>query len=189
MRLIVGLGNPGPKYAKTRHNVGVWLLTELAEQHHLELREESKFFGRLAQLPGGGQACRLLIPSTYMNESGRAVRAVAEFYRIAPEEILVAHDDLDFPAEVVRLKKGGGHGGHNGLRDIMQSLGSPNFLRLRIGIGHPGNRDQVLNYVLGEPSHQDQTKIMAAITDALNAIPDLIAGDTERAFRYLHQTQ
>lgn len=187
LRLIVGLGNPGPKYAGTRHNVGEWLLTELADQHHLTLREQPKLFGRTAQL-SAAQTSWLLIPSTYMNESGRAVRAVAEFYKISAEEILVAHDELDFPAGVVRLKAAGGHGGHNGLRDIIQCLGSNQFLRLRIGISHPGNRDQVLNYVLGEPSHQDYTKIKAAITDSLNIIPDLLAGDVERAFRYLHQT-
>lgn len=186
LRLIVGLGNPGTKYAKTRHNVGAWLVAELAVKHGLTLREESKFSGQIAVLPSGSQQCWLLIPSTFMNESGRAVQAIANFYKILPEEILVAHDELDFPAGIVRLKASGGHGGHNGLRDIIQRLGSNQFYRLRIGIDHPGNRDQVTPYVLGEPSAHDKDKITQAITDSLTVIPDLLAGETDRAFRYLH---
>ena len=128
LRLIVGLGNPGPKYAKTRHNVGVWLLVELAAKHGLIFRDEPKFSGQIAVLTTGEQPCWLLVPSTFMNESGRAVQALANFYKIAPEEILVAHDELDFPAGIVRLKAGGGHGGHNGLRDIIQRWAVMNFI-------------------------------------------------------------
>ncbi len=187
LRLIVGLSNPGPKYARTRHNVGAWLLVELADKYGLTFREESKFSGKIAVLTiGDQQPCWLLIPSTFMNESGRAVQALANFYKILPEEILVTHDELDFPAGVVRLKAGGGHGGHNGLRDIIQRLGSNEFLRLRIGIDHPGNRDQVISYVLNEPSAQDKVKIIEAIQNSLPVIPDLLAGETDRAFRYLH---
>lgn len=183
---MVGLGNPGAKYAKTRHNVGAWLLSELAAKHGLTLREESKFSAKIATLTLGSLSCWLLIPSTFMNESGRPVQALANFYKIAPEEIFVAHDELDFPAGVVRLKAGGGHGGHNGLRDIIQCLGANNFYRLRIGIGHPGHRDQVTPYVLGEPSLHDKTNITQAIDNALPVIPDLLAGEIDRAFRYLH---
>ncbi len=186
MKLIVGLGNPGLKYAKTRHNVGVWLLTELATKHNLNFRSENKFSGQVALLPQSDPPCWLLIPSTFMNESGRAVQAMAHFYKIAPKEILVAHDELDFPAGTVRLKSGGGHGGHNGLRDIIQCLGSNEFYRLRIGIGHPGNRDQVTPYVLTEPSAQDHTQIMQSIDESLAVIPDMISGQVDKAFRYLH---
>ena len=186
MKLIVGLGNPGAKYANTRHNVGVWLLTELAAKHGLTFREESKFSGQITTLTEGGQSCWLLIPSTFMNESGRAVAAIAHFYKIPPEEILIAHDDLDFPAGVIRFKMGGGHGGHNGLRDVIACLGGGQFNRLRIGIGHPGHKDQVLSYVLGEPSLHDKTHILETINDSLTIIPDLIAGETDRVFRYLH---
>lgn len=186
LRLIVGLANPGVKYAKNRHNVGGWLIAELAAKQNLIFREEPKFSGQVAQLTTGAEPCRLLIPSTFMNESGRAVQALAHFYKILPEEIIVAHDELDFPPGVIRLKAGGGHGGHNGLRDIIQRLGSPQFYRLRIGIGHPGNRDQVTPYVLGDPSAHDAVKINQAIADALIVIPDLLAGEIDRAFRYLH---
>lgn len=186
MRLIVGLGNPGAKYAKTRHNVGVWLLTELAAKRDLTFREEPKFSGQIATFTEDGHSCWLLIPSTFMNESGRSVAALANFYKIPPEEILIAHDDLDFPAGVIRFKMGGGHGGHNGLRDVIARLGSGDFNRLRIGIGHPGHKDKVLSYVLEDPSLHDKTKILETISDALAIIPDLIAGQTDRAFRYLH---
>jgi PTH1 family peptidyl-tRNA hydrolase len=186
LRLIVGLGNPGPKYAKTRHNVGVWLLQELAAKYNLSFSLQSKFSGQIAHLTLGEHSFWLLIPSTFMNESGRSVQALANFYKIPPEEILVAHDELDFPAGEVRLKLNGGHGGHNGLRDIIQCMGSNQFYRLRIGIDHPGHRDQVTPYVLGEPSSSDRNKIMQAIQDSLAVIPDLLVGDTESAFRYLH---
>ena len=186
LRLIVGLGNPGLKYAKTRHNVGAWFLTKLAAQKGLVFREESKFSGHIAALTNHSESCWLLIPSTFMNESGRAVQALTNFYKIPTEEILVAHDELDFPAGIIRLKAGGGHGGHNGLRDIIQRLGSNQFFRLRIGIGHPGHRDQVTPYVLGEPSVHEKTKINQAIDDCLAVVPDLLAGEIDRAFRYLH---
>lgn len=185
IRLIVGLGNPGAKYAKTRHNAGAWFLSELAEKYRLNFRAESKFSGHLASLALDGQACFLLIPSTFMNESGRSAQAMLNFYKILPQEMLIAHDELDFPAGVVRLKFSGGHGGHNGLRDIIERVGH-DFYRLRIGIDHPGHKDKVLPYVLGEPSLQDKEKIMQAIQTSLNIIPELLAGDMDRAFRELH---
>ena len=185
VRLIVGLGNPGAKYAKTRHNVGAWLVAELAARHGLTLRDEPKFSGHIAVLNIRNHSSWLLIPGAFMNESGRAVQALANFYKISPEEILVAHDELDFSAGVVRLKVAGGHGGHNGLRDIIQRLGGE-FYRLRIGIDHPGHRDLVTPYVLGEPSAHDKDKITRAIEDSLPVIPDLLAGEIDRAFRYLH---
>jgi peptidyl-tRNA hydrolase, PTH1 family len=183
--MIVGLGNPGAKYAKTRHNAGAWLVMELAARHGLVFREETKFSGQIAVLTLSGQQCWLLIPATFMNESGCPVQALAHFYKIAPEEILVAHDELDFSPGAVRLKSGGGHGGHNGLRDIIQRLGN-SFYRLRIGIGHPGDRTQVTPYVLGEPNAQDRARIDQAIADSLPVIPDLLAGEIDRSFRYLH---
>jgi PTH1 family peptidyl-tRNA hydrolase len=187
VRLIVGLGNPGAKYADTRHNVGAWLLNALARQQSITLRAEGKFRGQAGAWNQGTLNGWLFIPSTFMNESGQAVQAIAGFYKIALEEILVAHDELDFPAGVIRLKAGGGHGGHNGLRDIIQRLGD-SFYRLRIGIGHPGHRDQVTPYVLGEPSLHDRDKINQAIESALPIIPDLMSGEFDRAFRSLHQS-
>jgi len=183
----VGLGNPGDKYARTRHNVGAWLLSKLADQQGLSFRAEPKFFGQIASMPlPEAQICWLLIPSTFMNESGRSVQAFANFYKIQPEEILVAHDELDFPAGIIRLKAGGGHGGHNGLRDLIQRLGSSEFYRLRMGIDHPGNRDQVISYVLSEPSLHEKNQLNQVIEQTLPIIPDIIAGQFDRAFRYLH---
>ncbi|MBS0350070.1 MAG: aminoacyl-tRNA hydrolase [Proteobacteria bacterium] len=190
LRLIVGLGNPGPKYAKTRHNVGAWLLAELALKQGLNFHSEPKFSGQIASLTGSDQQpCWLLIPTTFINESGRAVQALSNFYKISPQEILVAHDELDFPTGIVRIKQGGGHGGHNGLRNIIQQLGSSDFYRLRIGIDHPGNRDQVTPYVLSEPPVSEKNKIVQAIDDSLAVLPDLIAGEFDRAFRFLHNTK
>lgn len=181
IELIVGLGNPGSQYERTRHNVGTWLIDELAHRENLVLKPETKFFGSCARL----NSLWLLKPAVFMNESGRSVAALANFYKIPVESILVAHDELDFSAGTIRFKEGGGHGGHNGLRDIIQSLGSNNFSRLRIGIGHPGHRDSVTPYVLGEPSRSDRKQIEIAIDTALAVIPDIIAGDLQRVYRDL----
>ena len=189
IKLIVGLGNPGPEYAKTRHNVGAWFVEKLAEESQQTLRNESKFFGLIARINISGEACWLLRPTTYMNESGQAIQALAKFYKIKPEEILVAHDELDFPAGKIRIKESGGHGGHNGLRDTISHLHTNNFYRLRIGIGHPGHKDHVTPYVLGEPSRGDKEFIIAAIDEGLRTVPDLVAGDFQRAMRYLHEDQ
>lgn len=185
IKLIVGLGNPGPEYAATRHNVGAWLVAQLADSKNLSLAPEKKFFGLTAKATQNGVAYWLLNPTTYMNDSGRAVVALANFYKITPAEILVAHDELDFPAGDIRLKQGGGHGGHNGLRDIIECLG-PDFYRLRIGIGHPGHRDQVTPYVLSAPSSSDKKLILQSIDNVLTIIPDLIEGHFQKAMQTLH---
>ena len=186
IQLIVGLGNPGAQYEHTRHNVGAWFIESIVAHFNLTLRIESKFQGRLARLCQGEQVCWLLIPSTYMNQSGLAVQAVAHYYKIDPQAILVAHDELDFPAGDIRLKQSGGHGGHNGLRDIINRLQTSAFNRLRIGIDHPGHRDQVTPYVLGAPSLADKERIDGAIHQALQLMPEFLTGDLQGAFRKLH---
>jgi len=184
--LIVGLGNPGPEYNNTRHNAGAWLVQALADSYQQSLRVENKFHGHIARIEIGAQRCHLLIPSTYMNHSGQAVLAMALFYKIPPQQILIAHDELDFLPGTVRLKQGGGHGGHNGLRDIIARLHSPDFLRLRIGIGQPKHRDQVIDYVLKTPSRSDRQSIEQSIDDALQVIPDVISGHVQHAIKTLH---
>jgi len=186
VQLIVGLGNPGPRYDRTRHNAGFWFLDALAAQYRCDLKSESRFHGAVGRCTIAGQDCRLLRPDTFMNHSGRSIAAVARFYRIPPEAILVAHDELDLDPGVVRLKRGGGHGGHNGLRDTIAQLGSKDFLRLRIGIGHPGHKDQVVDYVLQKPSPDDRIAIERAIDRALDVVPEVISGDLERAMNRLH---
>ncbi|PIJ49957.1 aminoacyl-tRNA hydrolase [Erwinia sp. OLTSP20] len=167
IKLIVGLANPGADYAATRHNAGAWYLDYLARRHNQSLKEEAKFYGYTGRFTLGSDEIRLLVPTTFMNLSGKAVSAMASFYRIAPEEILVAHDELDLPPGVARLKQGGGHGGHNGLKDIISKLGNnPNFHRLRIGIGHPGDRNKVTGFVLGKPPLSEQKLIDEAIDEA-----------------------
>lgn len=186
IKLVVGLGNPGTEYVKTRHNVGAWLVTQMAQQQHLTLRLESKLQSQLVRADAYSQPIWLMIPTTYMNLSGQAVSLVANYYKIAVESILVAHDELDFPAGTIRIKQGGGHGGHNGLRSIMQSLNTPDFYRLRIGIGHPGSKDKVTPYVLSPPSRTDEAEIFAAIEEGLGVMPQLIAGEFQKAFHVLH---
>lgn len=186
IQLIVGLGNPGRQYAMTRHNVGMWFVDILAKQFEIEFKNESKFFGSIAKIQINSTTCYLLKPSTYMNESGKSVSAFSRFYKIPSTAILVAHDELDFPAGMIRLKENGGHGGHNGLRDIIQHLHQNDFLRMRIGIGHPGHKDRVTPYVLEKPSRNDEAKIIEAIDQGLSVIPDLAKGEIQKAFRYLH---
>ena len=187
VELIVGLGNPGPNYERTRHNAGADLVLELAKSLHVELKHESKFFGDTARVTLHGHDVRLLIPSTFMNLSGKSVNALAKFYQIAPEAILVVHDELDKPPGEARFKKGGGHGGHNGLRDTIKCLGNnKEFARLRIGIGHPGNAKQVADYVLKKASPNDQQLIIDSIDDALRALPLAVAGEWEKAMLKLH---
>jgi len=176
IQLIVGLGNPGNRYAQTRHNVGVWLVEALGAQASTTLSTQVKFHGQHAKINIGGKSVHLLVPTTYMNDSGRAVRAVAQFYKIEPEAILVIHDELDLPCGNVRYKQGGGHGGHNGLRDIVSNLSSREFYRLRIGIDHPGHKDQVSDYVLHAPSKVQQAEIETAIDRAIGYIPEIITG-------------
>ena len=171
IKLIVGLANPGAKYEGTRHNAGEWFVNDLARMYNPSLKEEAKYFGKVAKINTAQGEVRLLVPTTFMNLSGKAVGALANFYRIKPEEILVAHDELDLPPGVAKIKQGGGHGGHNGLKDIIASLGNNNnFYRVRIGIGHPGHRDLVASYVLGKPAPQDQEKIDAAVDEASRCV-------------------
>lgn len=186
IRLIVGLANPGKEYANTRHNAGAWFLCELARQHGLVLTPTNKFHGLSVSYSFSDTQCHLLEPSTFMNNSGQAVRSVLQFYKLLPEQVLVVHDELDFEPGIIRLKMGGGHGGHNGLRDIIAELKTPNFHRLRIGIGRPCNRDQVTPYVLGQPNKVDKERIMSAIGEGLTIVDDLIQGNFEKAMRYLH---
>lgn len=184
--LIVGLGNPGPEYAKTRHNAGYWFIEQLAEQLRAPLQHEAKFKSLTAQVEIQGHSCRLLQPTTFMNLSGQAVLAAANFYKISPGDILVVHDELDLPVGAARLKLDGGHGGHNGLRDIMARLGSNQFYRLRLGIGHPGNKDDVHDYVLKKASISDTQLILGAIDKSLKALPDIVAGNINKAMNFLH---
>jgi len=187
VELIVGLGNPGPKYDRTRHNAGADLVLEFAKSQHVELKQESKFFGDTAKVSIDNRDVRLLIPSTFMNRSGQSIAALAGFYQIPPAAILIVHDELDLSPGIARFKKGGGHGGHNGLRDSIQRLGnSKEFARLRIGIGHPGNAKQVADYVLKKPSPSDQQLITNSIDDALRALPLAISGQWEKAMHELH---
>lgn len=187
IRLVVGLGNPGSEYEGTRHNAGAFFVDELARRVGASLTQESKFFGATARIQLGSHDLRLLVPSTYMNRSGKAVAALANFYRITPEEILIAHDELDIAPGQARFKFGGGHGGHNGLRDIIPSLGgSKDFHRLRVGIGHPGHASKVSGYVLSKPSSADRQAIDAIIEDAADALPLLLEGDAVKAMTRLH---
>lgn len=187
IKLIVGLGNPGSQYRGTRHNAGADFVEALASQCHASLQAESKFFGLAGWIPLSGHDLRLLIPTTFMNRSGKAVAAMAQFFKIAPEEILVAHDELDIPPGTARFKRGGGHGGHNGLRDIVPALGNnKDFYRLRIGIGHPGHASKVTGYVLGAPSQVDRSRIDACIEEAIAALPLLLDGDATKAMTRLH---
>ena len=187
IKLIVGLGNPGSEYRGTRHNAGADFVEQLARQCGCTLQAESKFFGMTGRLTLSGHDLRLLIPTTFMNRSGKAVAAMAQFFKIASYEILIAHDELDIPAGSARFKRGGGHGGHNGLRDIVPSLGNnKDFYRLRIGIGHPGHASKVTGYVLGAPSQVDRTRIDASIDEAIAALPLLLGGDSTKAMTQLH---
>ena len=171
IKLIVGLGNPGDKYTDTRHNAGEWLIERLARRFNVSLNPESKFFGKTARTLVNGKEVLLLVPTTFMNLSGKAVGALASFYRIKPEEILVIHDELDLPPGTAKLKQGGGHGGHNGLKDIVAQLGNNNnFYRLRIGIGHPGHRDLVAGYVLNKPSPSDRDALEKVLDEATDCV-------------------
>jgi PTH1 family peptidyl-tRNA hydrolase len=184
IKLIVGLGNPGRKYESTRHNAGFWLVERLGAQHRLTLRKEPKFHALVAKLDTASGHAWLLLPQTWMNESGSAVGAMAQFHKIAADEILVVHDELDLPPGGVKIKQGGGHAGHNGLRDIIEKLGTPDFWRLRIGIGHPrdlaASEQEVVDYVLHPPRKEEQ-ELMDAVIDRGVAVFDLILADNMAA--------
>lgn len=187
IRLIAGLGNPGPAYAHTRHNAGTDLVRALARRWNVSFKLEKKFNAELATTVIEGSKVYLLIPDTFMNHSGRAVAPLAKFYNISTEEILIVHDELDLPPGAARLKLGGGHGGHNGLRDIIQQLGNNRgFARLRIGIGHPGNAGDVVDYVLSKASPEERQLIETSIDTALDTIPELLNGEWNRAMKALH---
>ncbi|AHG74866.1 Peptidyl-tRNA hydrolase [Mannheimia varigena USDA-ARS-USMARC-1388] len=187
IKLIVGLANPGAKYEETRHNAGEWLINELARMYNVSLKEEAKYFGKVAKINTAQGEVRLLVPTTFMNLSGKAVGALANFYRIKPEEILVAHDELDLPPGSVKLKKGGGHGGHNGLKDIIAALGNnKEFYRVRIGIGHPGHKDLVAGYVLGKPAPQEKELINAAVDESSRCVEILLKDGIVKATNRLN---
>ncbi|MBI2783004.1 MAG: aminoacyl-tRNA hydrolase [Gammaproteobacteria bacterium] len=186
IRLIVGLGNPGAAYDRTRHNAGADLVQALAQGFGVTLRHEARFHGNVARVP---PELRLLVPGTFMNRSGQAVVALLQFYQLTPDSMLVVHDDLDLAPGTVRLKLGGGHGGHNGLRDIMSALGERrDFARLRICIGHPGPGADVVGYVLRKPPPAERELIDSTFARAADVIPDLMDGDFDRAMRRLHTT-
>ncbi len=184
--LIVGLGNPGPQYEETRHNAGFWFVEAIARSQGQSFRAESKFFGDVAKVNIGGQQVWLLKPNTYMNRSGQAVVALANFYKIPLESMLVVHDELDLLPGTARLKQGGGHGGHNGLRDIVAQMGGNDFLRLRVGIGHPGNSKQVADFVLHRASQEEQRLIDESLDRALAVVPQAVTGELQKAMNALH---
>jgi len=189
IRLIAGLGNVGAEYDDTRHNAGFWFLDALARAHSAAFARQSKFFGDVARISAGGEPVHLVKPTTFMNRSGQAVAALAGFYRIPPEAVLVIHDELDLLPGIVKLKHGGGHAGHNGLKDITARLGSAAFWRMRIGIGHPRTLEleqAVIDFVLHRPSRDDRAKIDQAIDAGLGCVPDLLAGRIEQAMKRLH---
>jgi PTH1 family peptidyl-tRNA hydrolase len=185
LRLVVGLGNPGSRYARTRHNAGWWFIDALLAQHHGSWRDERQLHVELARVGGEGSGLWLAKPQAFMNRSGAPVMALAAFYRIEPSEILVVHDDIDLPPGVARFKLGGGHGGHNGVRDVIARLG-PDFWRLRLGVGHPGAKDQVLDAVLDRPLAAEQHLIDAAMQRALDCMPEMLRGDGQKAMHRLH---
>lgn len=186
LRLIVGLGNPGPEHANTRHNAGFRFVDALAQQAGVRFGLESKLFGETAKADIGGRTVWLLKPATFMNLSGKSVAAALRYWKIEPEEALLAHDELDLAPGAARLKFDGGHGGQNGLRDTIQHLGHGRFHRLRIGIGHPGHKDRVTGWVLGRPGKDDAVLIDRAIDDALAVLPLAVAGEANEAMKRLH---
>ena len=188
LRLIVGLGNPGPEHLRSRHNAGFWFVDALALRLGASFTAEAKLFGAAAQTQIDGQLVRLLKPMTFMNLSGKSITAALRFWKIDPEEMLIAHDDLDLPPGAARLKFDGGHGGQNGLRDTMRLLGHGRFHRLRIGIGHPGpgRQELVVPWVLGRPSGSDEALMLDAISDAQDVLPLAVAGNFPEAMKRLH---
>lgn len=186
LRLIVGLGNPGSEHARTRHNAGFWFIDALAAAEGARFGAESKLHGQTAKLHLGSESIWLLKPSTFMNRSGTSVAAALRYWKIEPEQMLVAHDELDLPTGAARLKFDGGHGGQNGLRDIIAHLGHAKFHRLRVGIGHPGHKDQVTNWVLGRPGKVDENAMLDAIACALQVLPLAVRGDFNEAMKQLH---
>lgn len=186
LKVIVGLGNPGPEHLLTRHNAGFWFVDALASKQGGRFRSHTRFQGDICRIQFGGQEITLLKPMTYMNRSGLSIRAISDYMKVQPAEILVAHDELDLPVGEARFKLGGGHGGHNGLRDVLTHLG-PDFWRLRLGVGHPGDRSQVIDYVLRRAPSDEEQKILDAVAQALEALPVFIEQGAEKAMNGLHQ--
>lgn len=186
LRLIVGLGNPGPEHLRTRHNAGFWFVDALADRLGARFGLESKLFGETAKVEIAGQPVWLLKPATFMNLSGKSATTALRYWKIEPEEALLAHDDLDLPPGTARLKFDGGHGGQNGLRDVMRLLGHGRFHRLRLGIGHPGHKDKVTPWVLGRPGRDDEAALLRAVDDAIGVLPLAVAGDFNEAMKRLH---
>ncbi len=186
IKLFVGLGNPGTEYEATRHNAGFWWVDALARELKLSLVADRSYHGLLARGNVNGQTIWLLEPQTYMNLSGKSVAALARFFKIAPQDILVVHDELDVPPGQAKLKFGGGHGGHNGLRDIHAQLGTGDYWRLRLGIGHPGDKNQVADWVLKKPSPDEREAIEGCVARTLKAAPELLAGDMTKATLVVH---
>ena len=186
LSIIAGLGNPEDKYERTLHNAGFWFVDAVARKYGGQFRYEKKFDAECCKVSIDGNDIWLVKPQSYMNLSGQPVRAMLDYYRLDINDLLVAHDEIDLPPGTVRLKKGGGHGGHNGMRDIFRHLDDTGFLRLRIGIGHPGNSKQVVNYVLKNPSTQDLDKILDANSQTLKILPTLLDGHLEKAMQQLH---
>ena len=185
IKLFVGLGNPGEQYLETRHNVGFWWIDFIGQNHKLSLKNSKKYFGEFSKHNEDGEVF-FLKPSTFMNDSGKSVQALAKFYKIEPEEILVIHDELDIQPGTAKLKLGGGHGGHNGLKSIQTSLGSNNFWRLRIGIGHPGDKSKVIGYVLNKPSKIEMQLIQESIINSYKVFSYIMLGQFEKAMLNLH---
>jgi len=185
IKLFVGLGNPGEQYVETRHNVGFWWIDFIGQNHKLSLKNSKKYFGEFSKHNEDGEVF-FLKPSTFMNESGKSVQALAKFYKIEPEEILVIHDELDIQPGTAKLKLGGGHGGHNGLKSIQTSLGSNNFWRLRIGVGHPGDKSKVIGYVLNKPSKIEMQLIQESIINSYKVFSYIMLGQFEKAMLNLH---
>lgn len=186
IQLIVGLANPGKEYADTRHNAGAWYVEELAADARANLRFEAKYHGLHAVMQSANHACHLLIPTTFMNLSGQAVRACMNYHKLAPDAILIAHDDIDLPAGTVKLKFDGGDGGHNGLKDIIRHLNTKQFFRLRIGVGRPRHSDEVVDYVLNTPSKADRQKIDQGLLEAKDILPLILNGEMQKAMQLLH---
>lgn len=186
IQLIVGLGNPGSEYQVTRHNVGFWFIDQLALQYNLTLKSEAKFLGDVGKLNTSQSNVWLLKPTTFMNRSGQSIARLAHFYKIKTENILIVHDELDLSSGIVKLKQGGGHGGHNGLRDSISQLGK-DFYRLRLGIGHPGHKEQVVNYVLGKPTKTEKKLVELSIDKSMESIELIMQGDMQKAMNHLHR--
>ena len=186
-QLFIGLGNPGARYEATRHNAGAWLLDRVARRYASGFRAMARCFGAVADAEIGGIRVRLFRPGTFMNDSGRAAAAAAGFYKVPVERILIAHDEIDLPAGTVRLKRGGGHGGHNGLRDVVPCLGGAGFSRIRIGVGHPGSRERVIGHVLDRPPPAERAAIDEAIERVVEDVERIVGGDLEGVMNTLHR--